>query len=157
MFIISFSSRWTTVMGKCRVGYVKRTRLVLRSICLKLRTKGENRRMIKSLNRANIERRDFCLLTGGAVASLMLSSACRRVTSTSAIGDGRLSARTSNNVKTTVSGKIALNTAGDRDAILQVPAKASNSAVPLLVFLHGAGQSAAEMLEYMGSVPEEAG
>ena len=113
--------------------------------------------MIKSLNRANIERRDFCLLTGGSVASLMLSSACRRVTSTSAIGDGRLSARTSNNVKTTVSGKIALNTAGDRDAILQVPAKASNSAVPLLVFLHGAGQSAAEMLEYMGSVPEEAG
>src|SRR4029078_9464951 len=32
-----------------------------------------------------------------------------------------------------------------------------NSALPLLVFLHGAGQSASEMLEYMGSVPEETG
>lgn len=54
-------------------------------------------------------------------------------------------------------GRIALSGDADRDAVLVVPAKAENSAMPLLVFLHGAGQSASEMLEYMGSVPEETG
>jgi phospholipase/carboxylesterase len=112
---------------------------------------------VKSPDSAHMLRRDFCVATGGAVAAFMLSSACRRVTSTSAINDGRLSARTLTNIKTTVTGKVVLKSGADRDAILQIPAKAGDSAVPLLVFLHGAGQSAAQMLEYMGSVPEETG
>ena len=104
-----------------------------------------------------MERRGFCKLTCSVAASVMLGTACRRLTSTSAAGDGRLSARTLSNVKTTVTGKIALSSGSDRDAILMVPTKAGNSAAPLLVFLHGAGQSASEMLDYMGSVPEETG
>ena len=87
----------------------------------------------------------------------MLGSSCRRVNSTSAASDGRLSARPLGNVKTMVTGKVALNGSGYRDSTLLVPAKAGGSAVPLLVFLHGAGQSAAEMLDYMGSGPEDAG
>ena len=41
-----------------------------------------------------------------------------------------------------------------RDAILQLP-KRSDSALPLLVMLHGATQSADDMLEYLGSTPED--
>lgn len=44
-----------------------------------------------------------------------------------------------------------------RDAILHVPANANQSAVPLLVMLHGATQSAADMFWYLGTTPEEAG
>jgi phospholipase/carboxylesterase len=111
---------------------------------------------MKWLYRSTIERRDFCKLTSSAVASFMIGSACR-LTHTSAASDARLSVRTLPNVKTTITGKITLKAAADRDAILQVPAKVGNSSVPLLVFLHGAGQSAAEMLDYLGSVPEETG
>ena len=104
-----------------------------------------------------MERRDFYKLTGRVIASAMLGSACRRLTSTSVGGDGRLSVRALRSLKTTVTGKVALSGGGDRDAILIAPAAAGTSAVPLLVFLHGAGQSASEMLEYMGSVPHETG
>src|ERR1041385_8483871 len=103
-----------------------------------------------------MKRREFCAVSGGAIGSLMLGSACRPLI-TSAAGDGRLSARILSNVKTTGRGKIFLSAGGKRDAILLVPAKAANSAVPLLVFLHGAGQSATRMLEYLGSVPAETG
>jgi predicted esterase len=103
-----------------------------------------------------MERREFCSLTGNAVAAFMLGSNCSRVTRTTAAINGRLSAKTLSNVKTTITGTVTLSTGAERDAILQVPAKAK-SAVPLLVFLHGAGQSAARMLEYLGSLPEEAG
>jgi predicted esterase len=85
----------------------------------------------------------------------MFGSACDRVTA--AAGDGRLSARTLATAKTAVSGKITLNAGTNRDAILTVPTKAKDSAVPLLVFLHGAGQSAVRMLDYLGSAPEESG
>ena len=44
-----------------------------------------------------------------------------------------------------------------RDAILQMPKSEPNSNFPLLVFLHGAGQSADEMFDYLGTAPEEAG
>jgi poly(3-hydroxybutyrate) depolymerase len=87
---------------------------------------------------------------------MMLTNACRRVSSQFEPVDGRLTARTRSSVKTTAMGRIDL-AIGDRGAILQVPAKTGDSTVPLLVFLHGAGQSAAEMMEYLGSVPEEAG
>jgi phospholipase/carboxylesterase len=104
-----------------------------------------------------MERRDFCVLTVSAVTSVVLGSACRNLISTSAAGDGRLSERPLTSVKTTVRGKVQLKAGGERDAILLVPAKTGDSALPLLVFLHGAGQSAAQMLEYLGSIPEEAG
>ena len=104
-----------------------------------------------------MNRREFSSVFGRGMGVLMLSSACRLSTGMSARADGRLSARTLTNIKTTVVGKIELSVGGDRDAILLVPATTGDLALPLLVFLHGAGQNASEMLEYMGSVPEETG
>jgi phospholipase/carboxylesterase len=45
----------------------------------------------------------------------------------------------------------------ERDAILQLPANANQSSVPLLVMLHGATQSAEDMFWYLGNAHEEAG
>ena len=53
-------------------------------------------------------------------------------------------------------GQIMLGLERNRDAILRLPAR-SDSPVPLLVMLHGATQSADDMVEYLGSAPDEAG
>ena len=45
----------------------------------------------------------------------------------------------------------------ERDAILQLPKTAADSPLPLLVMLHGAGQSAEDMFWYLGTTHEEAG
>jgi phospholipase/carboxylesterase len=45
----------------------------------------------------------------------------------------------------------------ERDAILQLPPNATQSALPLLVMLHGATQSAEDMFGYLGTTHEEAG
>jgi phospholipase/carboxylesterase len=45
----------------------------------------------------------------------------------------------------------------ERDAILQLPKTAPDSPLPLLVMLHGAGQSADDMFWYLGTTHEEAG
>jgi poly(3-hydroxybutyrate) depolymerase len=45
----------------------------------------------------------------------------------------------------------------ERDAILQLPKNDGTSPLPLLVMLHGAGQSAEDMFWYLGSAHEEAG
>ena len=45
----------------------------------------------------------------------------------------------------------------ERDAILQLPANATQSSLPLLVMLHGATQSADDMFWYLGTAHEEAG
>jgi predicted esterase len=45
----------------------------------------------------------------------------------------------------------------DRDAVLQLPQTAGSSALPLLMFLHGATQDADDMFGYLGSVNEEVG
>ena len=66
--------------------------------------------------------------------------------------DGRLSARPRAGVKTAATGQIKL----ERDAILQIPANASDSPVPLLIMLHGATQRADDMFWYLGSAHEEA-
>ncbi|HMH42823.1 MAG TPA: hypothetical protein VK557_05030 [Pyrinomonadaceae bacterium] len=113
----------------------------------------------------------FCLRTGGAVASLALSTACRR--SWFALpNDGRLKARPhtsgDSSVKpfpkpfplgsSTVGRQTYLGLDRDRDAILQLPKSASpatNAPLPLLLFLHGATQSAEDMFEYLGSAPDE--
>jgi predicted esterase len=54
-------------------------------------------------------------------------------------------------------GLINLGLDRERDAILQVPKSATSSPVPLLVFLHGATQSADDMFGYLDSAPEETG
>ena len=96
-----------------------------------------------------MNRREFCVLTGGIVAS-----------SCGGLGfpnDGRLSARPRTDVKTAATGQIKLGLDSERDAVLQIPKSAASSPLPLLVMLHGATQSAEDMFWYLGSTHEEAG
>jgi phospholipase/carboxylesterase len=72
-------------------------------------------------------------------------------------GEGRLTARPREGVKTTASGRVMLGLHNERDAILQLPNNATQSALPLLVMLHGATQSAEDMFWYLGTTHEEAG
>jgi predicted esterase len=116
-----------------------------------------------------INRRSFCTIAGGAVASVALSTACRRVWSTLP-NDGRLKARPhasgDSSIKSfplgssTVGRQTYLGLDRDRDAILQLPKSATptpNAPLPLLLFLHGATQSAEDMFEYLGSAADETG
>lgn len=115
---------------------------------------------------SRINRRDFCTIAGGAVASLALSTACRRSWSTLP-NDGRLTARPhaggnpsgkpSPLGSSTVGRQTYLGLDRDRDAILQLPKSATNSPLPLLLFLHGATQSAEDMFWYLDSAPDETG
>lgn len=113
--------------------------------------------------RTPINRRNFCAIAGGAVASLALSTACRRRWP----NDGRLSARPraggnpsskpSPLGSSTVGRQTYLGLDRDRDAILQLPKSATNSPLPLLLFLHGATQSPEDMFWYLDSAHEETG
>jgi phospholipase/carboxylesterase len=71
--------------------------------------------------------------------------------------DGRLTARPREGVQTTATGRVLLGLHSERDAILQLPANAAQSPLPLLVMLHGATQSAEDMFWYLGTAHEEAG
>jgi phospholipase/carboxylesterase len=101
-----------------------------------------------------ITRRDFCVL---AAASLSFGSACREFADSSLARGGRLTARPREGVKTTATGQVALDLDHKRGAILQLPKTPSESALPLLVMLHGATQSAEDMFWYLGTTHEEAG
>jgi len=118
-------------------------------------------------SRARINRRSFCTIAGGAVASLALSTACRRSWA-NLQSDGRLRARphapgessaTSSNLSpnSSIGKPIKLGLDRKRDALLYTPKSATNSPLPLLLFLHGATQSADDMFWYLDSAPEEAG
>jgi phospholipase/carboxylesterase len=104
---------------------------------------------------ANINRRHFCAIAGGAVAAL--ASACRPIGGSEMANDGRLAARPRAGVKTSSTGQILLGVNQKRDAVLQVPKNAGQSPLPLLVMLHGATQSAEDILGYFGSIHEEIG
>ena len=56
-----------------------------------------------------------------------------------------------------VGRQISLGLDRDRDAILQLPKSPLNAPLPLLVFLHGATQSAEDMFWYLDSAPDETG
>src|SRR5215831_9873064 len=111
-------------------------------------------------SRAGLSRRNFCTIASGAVASLTLNSACLRRRS-NLPNDGRLKARPSATCKssgnTSRGEPIKLGLDRERDAILLVPKSAPNSPLPLLLFLHGATQSADDMFWYLDSAPEETG
>jgi poly(3-hydroxybutyrate) depolymerase len=100
----------------------------------------------------DINRRNFCTIAGGAVVSFALGNACRL---RGGSNDGRLVARPRKDVnQSSISGQIKLGLDRERDAILQLPRAETNSPLPLLLFLHGATQSADEMFEYL-VVPEK--
>jgi predicted esterase len=103
-----------------------------------------------------INRREFCLLAGTSSVSLAVSTACTRINNGLA-GDGRLTARPRDGVKTSNTGRITLGLDHERDAILDVPKNASGSSLPLFVMLHGATQNADDMFWYLGTTAEDAG
>ncbi|HXI26509.1 MAG TPA: hypothetical protein VNG71_21825 [Pyrinomonadaceae bacterium] len=107
-----------------------------------------------------INRRSFCTFAGGALASLAFGSACRH-TWASLPGDGRITAQphapTKSSADVTLGKPINLELDRKRDAILYVPKSATNAPLPLLMFLHGATQSADDMAWYLDSAPDETG
>ena len=101
-----------------------------------------------------LKRREFCVITGGSIASLIIGNACRPIPQSN---DGRFTARPRDGVKQAVPGQTVLGLDRDRDAILYIPKTATQAPLPLFVMLHGATQSAEDMFWYLGSAPEEAG
>jgi len=110
-----------------------------------------------NIHRLHFNRRDFCAITGSTIASFALSAACRRSAGSDIANDGRLKARPREGVKTSSSGRFMLGLDRERDAILELPKTGGSSPLPLLVMLHGAGQSAEDMFWYLGSAHEQAG
>ena len=124
-------------------------------------------------NRAHINRRNFCTIAGGTVVSLAISTACRTRWS-NLPSDGKLKARPrsgtgvppvdhAQDARATPNGNsspgkpINLGLDRQRDAFLYVPKSAPKSPLPLLLFLHGATQSADDMFWYLDSAPDETG
>jgi phospholipase/carboxylesterase len=95
-------------------------------------------------------------MAGGALLSGALGS-CRSRTAPQDSSDGRLAARPRSNVQTSLTGEQALGLDTARDAILKLPGKLSGKPLPLVVMLHGAGQSAEWMLSRVESAADEAG
>ena len=108
-------------------------------------------------NPKDFNRREFCAIGGGVVASLALGSACQNGGSSQAAREGILTARPQHRVDGLATGRVMLGLDRERDAILQLPQETIKSPVPLLVMLHGATQSAADMFWYLGSTPDETG
>ena len=107
--------------------------------------------------RPTISRRNFCTLAAGTLASLALNSACTRSADSLLAGNGRLTARPRDGVKTQFTGQTTLGIDRERDALLYVPQSANQSSVPLLVMLHGATQGPDDMFWYLGKTPDETG
>src|SRR5262245_24506761 len=112
-----------------------------------------------------MNRRNFCALAGGAAAWLTLSAGCRRGWA-NLPADGRLHARPKGVApapapsplgSSSVGRQIYLGLDRDRDAILQLPKTPVSGPLPLIMFLHGATQTAEDMFWYLDSAPDEAG
>ena len=101
-----------------------------------------------------LTRRRFCSTMGVAMGFSAIAGACRPFAEQFWRGDGRLKVRPHSGTNSTETGRIMLGLESKRDAILQLP-KRSDSPLPLLVMLHGATQSADDMLDYLGSTPDD--
>lgn len=100
-----------------------------------------------------VTRRQFTLTIGGALAGAACSSLETAVAQSA--HSGRLTARPRPAPTSLRSGPLAL-ARGERDGVVQMPADV-RSAVPLLVFLHGATQNGARMLPRIGPAADRAG
>jgi phospholipase/carboxylesterase len=102
----------------------------------------------------SMTRRRFAEVIGGAVASLALGTACHARAQRES--DARIKARPRPGVKTQGSGTQPLGLGGRRDAVLHLPAD-TGAPLPLLVLLHGAGGSGANMLRRIVRFSDDAG
>src|SRR5262249_27449222 len=101
-------------------------------------------------------RRRFGSVLGGALAAAF-GDGCFAWTRSEEADAVRLTARPRTGVAARLtSGALGVGT-GERDGVVQVPAKLPDGAVPLLLFLHGATQSGAGMLRRIGAAADEAG
>jgi phospholipase/carboxylesterase len=101
-----------------------------------------------------VTRRQFGGLVGGALASLALGPACGA--DAQRANDARISARPAPDVKTGGRGSRAIGIGAARDAVLHLPPKIDDP-LALLVLLHGAGGSGANMLRRVVSFCDQAG
>jgi phospholipase/carboxylesterase len=106
-----------------------------------------------------MSRRHFGAVAGGSFGSVLFGVACRATEALqpNGAGGGRLAARPRRGVTTTAKGE-KFGFEADRDATLRLPPNAQpTTALPLLVYLHGATQRAEGMLRRIGSVADDAG
>ena len=102
-----------------------------------------------------VTRRRFGVVAGGAFASVAFGTACGATEVRQ--GDGRISARPRAGIRTSGDGSRNLGLDARRDGILHFPPKAGDGPLPLLVLLHGAGNTGSGILRRLGSFADEAG
>jgi len=104
----------------------------------------------------DITRRQFIAAAGSTAASLALGN-CVGSAQSRPGHDGRLTARLREGVTTSLkSGPLGLNTLG-RDGVIQMPSTMPAGKMPLLIFLHGATQNGARMLQRIGPAADQLG
>src|SRR5262245_22626870 len=121
---------------------------------------GEDREIMKD----TCTRRRFAAMAG-AFASFAFGG-CDRIgrgsngasaAEAAEINDGRLTAHPPSKATTSAKGERALGLDSGRDAMLRVPATATDAPLPRLVMLHGAGGSGAGVLRRVAAAADEAG
>lgn len=102
-----------------------------------------------------LTRRRFGAITGGAFASFVLGTSCGATGTRQ--GDARIPARPRAGVRTSGSGSRSLGLSAGRDGVLHLPPQTGDRPLPLLVLLHGAGNSGSGILRRLGSFADGAG
>ncbi|HZT76937.1 MAG TPA: hypothetical protein VFA27_09780 [Vicinamibacterales bacterium] len=105
----------------------------------------------------SLTRRQFGFAAGSLLASIAGGDACLVANNAAAGAASRLVARPSKHAETTLtSGALGLESNG-RDGVIQMPSTPTHGKLPLLLFLHGATQDGARMLQRVGPAADEAG
>ncbi len=112
--------------------------------------------------RPALNRRTFCGIAAGVLASLATGGACHSPQAQQELpsalnSEGRIKARPRPRATTSETGTKVLGLTRGRDAILQLPSKPSAAPLPLLVLLHGASGSGTGVLRRLGSFADETG
>jgi phospholipase/carboxylesterase len=104
-----------------------------------------------------ITRRRFAATAGCTLAAMALGDACLNATQSATGSDARLRARPRTGVTPSLAtGPLGLE-AGGRDGVIQMPSTLPRGPMPLLLFLHGAGQSGAGTLRRISAAADQAG
>jgi phospholipase/carboxylesterase len=93
----------------------------------------------------------------GTLSALLLTSCAGATIAEGDFHPGKLDARPRASAAPCDAGQRTLTLSSGPDAYLYVPPSAAGKPAPLLVFLHGAGGSAARMIEYVRPIADEYG